>query len=154
MPPATVTTWPVTWPETTGEASATTWAATSSGWATLRSAIVREMRATCSAEAWPRVMGDSVHPGATALTRTPGDRRAYVERAGLREHLLDVVLARQVGADELHVPERLGTLASAVVVGDDRCALRRERPRAGAADADRRAGDEHALACEAGLHLW
>ena len=41
MPPATVTTWPVTWPESSSEASTTTWRATSSGCATLRSAIVR-----------------------------------------------------------------------------------------------------------------
>ena len=34
MPPATVTSWPVTWPESTSEASTTTCAATSSGWAT------------------------------------------------------------------------------------------------------------------------
>ena len=45
MPPATVTTWPVTWPESSSEASTTTWRATSSGCATLRSAIVRETRA-------------------------------------------------------------------------------------------------------------
>ena len=32
MPPATVTSWPVTWPESTSEASTTTCAATSSGW--------------------------------------------------------------------------------------------------------------------------
>src|SRR3954470_20708292 len=75
MPPATVTTWPVTWPEMTGDASATTCAATSSGCVTLRSAMVRAMRATCSSETWPRVIGDSVQPGATAFTRTPGERR-------------------------------------------------------------------------------
>src|SRR5438128_9132796 len=72
MPPATVTTWPVTWPDRTGDARTTTWAATSSGCATLRRAIVRETRRTCSAETWPRVIGDSVQPGATAFTRARG----------------------------------------------------------------------------------
>jgi hypothetical protein len=46
MPPATVITWPVTWPEISSEASATTCRATSSGWATLRSAIVRDTART------------------------------------------------------------------------------------------------------------
>jgi len=60
------------WPERRSEASTTTWAATSSGWATLRSGIVREIRATSSSSTSPRVMGDSVQPGQTALTRPPG----------------------------------------------------------------------------------
>ena len=72
MPPATVTTWPVTWPDRTGEARTTTWAATSWGCATFRRAIVRETRRTCSSDTWPRVIGDSVQPGATAFTRASG----------------------------------------------------------------------------------
>ena len=48
MPPATTTSWPVTWPESVSEARTTTCAATSSGCATLRSAIVREIARTCS----------------------------------------------------------------------------------------------------------
>ena len=83
IPPATVTTWPLTWPERTSEASTTTWAATSSGCATFRSAIVREIRRTASASTSPRVIGDSVQPGATALTRARGATR------------VDLVLQRQ-----------------------------------------------------------
>ncbi len=48
IPPATTTTWPVTCPEISSEASATTCRATSSGCATLRSGIVREIRCTRS----------------------------------------------------------------------------------------------------------
>ena len=48
MPPATVTTWPVTCPDSSSDASTTTWRATSSGCATLRSAIVREIARTRS----------------------------------------------------------------------------------------------------------
>ena len=75
MPPATVTTWPVTWPDRTGEARATTWPATSSGWATLRSAIVLEILRIASGSTCPRVIGDSVQPGATTFTRAFGARR-------------------------------------------------------------------------------
>ena len=48
IPPATVTSSPLMWPERTSDESTTTWAAMSSGWATLRSAIVREMRRTAA----------------------------------------------------------------------------------------------------------
>jgi hypothetical protein len=44
MPPAIVTTWPVTWPESSSEASTTTCRATSSGRATFSRAIVRVTR--------------------------------------------------------------------------------------------------------------
>src|SRR5919108_662554 len=60
-------------PDAAGEARTTTWRATSSGVATLRSGIVRVMRPTrpgSSSEA--RVIGDSVQPGQTAFTRPRG----------------------------------------------------------------------------------
>src|SRR5262249_41264930 len=72
MPPPTTTSCPVTWPERVSEASTTTCAATSSGCATLRSAIVRVTARTCSGSTCPRVIGVSVQPGATALTRPRG----------------------------------------------------------------------------------
>src|SRR5919201_2227950 len=75
MPPATTTTWPVTWPESSSEARTTTWRATSSGRATLRSAIVLDTAWTRSSSTSPRVIGDSVHPGATAFTRPRGAMR-------------------------------------------------------------------------------
>src|SRR5437764_386286 len=48
MPPATVTTWPVTWPESSSEARTTTCRATSSGWATIFRALVRVTIASVS----------------------------------------------------------------------------------------------------------
>lgn len=48
MPPATVITWPETWPESSSELRMTTCRATSSGCATFRNAIVLEIRRTCS----------------------------------------------------------------------------------------------------------
>ena len=251
MPPATVTTWPVTWPESSSEARTTTCRATSSGWATLRSAIVRETRRTASGSTWPRVIGDSVQPGATAFTRAArrdpddlvlqaqeqpaehrrlggrivrvpcladearrradeheravpvslhlaqeaaggqerrgqvlaqrllpalerqlpdghvlrrpdaGDRGADVDpaerRARLCEEPVDLVLVGQVGLEHRRAAELRGDLArpllAAVVVDGDARALGRERAGAGGADAARCAGDEHALACEPGLHV-
>jgi hypothetical protein len=38
--------------------------------------MVRDNVRTCSASTWPRVIGVSVHPGATALTRPRGAIRA------------------------------------------------------------------------------
>ena len=75
MPPATVTIWPVTWPDRTSEASTTTWAATSSGSATFSSGIVRVTRRSVSASSEPRVIGEWVHPGQTAFTRARGATR-------------------------------------------------------------------------------
>jgi hypothetical protein len=72
IPPATVTSSPVTWPESSSEASTTTARATSSATATLRNAIVRLRRATSSSSSSPRVIGEYVQPGATALTRPRG----------------------------------------------------------------------------------
>ena len=72
MPPATVTSSPVTWPDSSSEASTTTARATSSGAATLRSAIVRVTRSTTASSSEPRVIGEYVQPGATALTRARG----------------------------------------------------------------------------------
>src|SRR6266540_4054085 len=76
MPPATVTTWPVTCPEISSDARATTWRATSSGRATLRSAIVRvTLRTSPGSSRLVRVIGDSVQPGQTAFTRPCGATR-------------------------------------------------------------------------------
>ena len=76
MPPATTTTWPVTWPERVSEARTTTCAATSSAVATLRSGMVRVIRSTLASSRRPRVIGDVVHPGATAFTRAVLEIRA------------------------------------------------------------------------------
>ena len=61
-------------PEIVGEASATTCAATSSGCATLRSAIVREMRRTCSGVDEAR--GSSATPSSPARRRSRGSGRS------------------------------------------------------------------------------
>ena len=74
--------------------------ATSSGGATLRSGIVRVIRRTSSGpRARPRVIGDSVQPGATAFTRARGrdaddlvlerEQQAAVDR-GLRGRVVGV----------------------------------------------------------------
>ena len=63
------------WPDSSSEASTTTWVATSSGCATFRSAIVRVMRPTCSSVSAARVIGDTVQPGATTFTRARGATR-------------------------------------------------------------------------------
>ncbi len=73
MPPATSTTCPVTWPETRSDASTATCQATSSAVASLRSAIVRVTRGTRVGSARAeRVIGVTVQPGQTALTRPAG----------------------------------------------------------------------------------
>jgi hypothetical protein len=72
IPPATVTSSPVTWPDSSSEARTTTARATSSATATLRSAIVRLRRSMNSWSSSPRVMGEYVQPGATAFTRPRG----------------------------------------------------------------------------------
>src|SRR4029077_19186699 len=54
IPPATVTSSPVTWPESLSDASTTTARAMSSACATLRSAIVRLRRETNSGSSSPR----------------------------------------------------------------------------------------------------
>ena len=63
------------WPESSSEASTTTARAMSSALATLRSAIVRVIRSTTSGSSAPRVIGEYVQPGATALTRPRGAMR-------------------------------------------------------------------------------
>ena len=103
----------------------------------------------------------SSHTGSSARRPDAGDRGAHVDApergARLREERVDLRLVGEVGAErdcavELR-RERLGALAAGVVVHDDARALRRERARAGGADAARRAGDDDALACEPGVHV-
>src|SRR5579862_4937904 len=72
IPPATVTSSPVMWPDSSSEARTTTARAMSSATATLRSAIVRLSRSTSAGSSSPRVIGEYVQPGATALTRPFG----------------------------------------------------------------------------------
>ena len=88
------------------------------------------------------------------------DRRADVDRAERlarrREQPVDVGLDRQVGlrgrgAADLGRDGRRALLA-AVVVDEHLRALRGEGTRARGADPARGAGDDHALACETGLH--
>src|SRR5262249_31426087 len=71
IPPATVTSSPVTWPESSSDARTTTARATSSAWATFRSAIVRLRRATNSSSSSPRVIAQYVQPAAPPFTRPP-----------------------------------------------------------------------------------
>jgi hypothetical protein len=73
--PATVTTWPVTWPAAVGEASQTIARAMSSASATLRSAMVAVTRSTTAGSRSSAVIGVTVHPGATTLTRAFGASR-------------------------------------------------------------------------------
>ena len=107
IPPATVTSSPLTWPERTSDERTTTWAAMSSGWATLRSAIVREMRRTAASSTRPRVIGDSVQPGATALTRASGaDARDLVLQRQQQAALDGRLRGRVVGVPRLAEPAR------------------------------------------------
>ena len=69
MPPATVTTSPVTCPAARSESRNATERAMSSVRATLRSGIVAVTRSTSSSVSDASVIGDTVHPGATTLTR-------------------------------------------------------------------------------------
>jgi hypothetical protein len=62
----------VTCPAGRGEHSHATAAATSSTVAILRSAIVAVTRATAAGSRASAVIGDTVQPGATTLTRAPG----------------------------------------------------------------------------------
>ena len=70
-----MTTWPLTCPLAACEQSTTIWRATSSAWATLRSAIVAVTCATVASSRSAAVIGDTVHPGATTFTRAPGASR-------------------------------------------------------------------------------
>ena len=63
---------PVTWPAAVGEHRKTIARATSSAVATLRSGIVAVTRATVSSVSADAVIGDTVQPGATTLTRASG----------------------------------------------------------------------------------
>ena len=89
--PATVTTWPVTWPEIAGEARGHTCAATSSGCG--------------AAPSTPRVIGDSVQPGATAFTRSLRGRRAAPGSRGGGE-VGQVRVERLAPALERQLPHR------------------------------------------------
>jgi hypothetical protein len=80
------------------------------------------------------------------------DCSADVELACLLEEALDLVLAGEIGLDQLHVAEGLGAVASLVVMRDDFGSFRRERPDAGRPDPARRAGDEHPLPAQTRLH--
>ena len=118
MPPATTTTWPVTWPERVSDARTTTCAATSSGCATLRSAIVRETarparrrRARASSATRP-ARRDGVHARGGAMraisffsdrSRPPGSRTSppRSRRARLAEDA-----CRRADEDERAVPVR------------------------------------------------
>ena len=77
--------------------------------------------------------------------------------ARLLEEPVDLALVGQVGLEHGRAAELGGDgarpLLAAVVVDGDAGALGRERARAGRADAARRAGDQHALPRETGLHL-
>ena len=116
----------------------------------------REIRAQRLLPALERQLPDRL------VRRRPdaGDRGADVDaperRPRLREELVDLRLVGEVGAERNCALElrgdRLGAVAALVVVHDDPRAFRRERAGAGGADAARRAGDDDALACEAGVH--
>ena len=93
MPPATMTTWPVTWPESSSEARTTIWRATSSAWPTFRRAIVCVARATL-ARVGERVSrhrrlrpagADGVHAG---IRRHPDDLVLQAEEQPLDDSRL------------------------------------------------------------------
>ena len=75
MPPATVTTWPLMCPEASGEHRNAIVRAMSSAEATFRRAIVAVTAATVSSVRSRAVIGDTVQPGATTLTRASGASR-------------------------------------------------------------------------------
>src|SRR5207253_3259708 len=87
----------------------------------------------------------------------PGDGCADVERPGPGEERVDLLLGGEVGADDRSAAElggeRFGPVATSVVVDDDACPLGVEGPRAGRADAARRAGDENGLVRQARVHV-
>ena len=91
------------------------------------------------------------HSPATAAQTSTAERRAGPSNSASTS-ASSVRSAWTIGAPPISAATVARALRAAVVVDDDVGALGRELARARGADAAGRAGHEHALACEAGLH--